>query len=123
MKNMKEKSNGWDSAFEIKQSIFTSVRCFDSGRNHMKLKVLMAYIIGASRKFKPPTLWSIYSMLKKTILIKQQIDLTKYCRLRAFLKTKSDGYVSKKANVFTPEEVNRFIVEAPNHLYLGMKVP
>lgn len=85
-------------------------------------KVVMAYLIVASRKYKPPTLWSIYSMLKKTFIVKQNIDMTKYCRLRAFLKNKSDGYESKKSNVFTPDEINKFFVEAPNSRYLGMKV-
>lgn len=85
-------------------------------------KVVMAYFGAASKKYKPPTLWSMYSMLKKTLLCKHNVDLSKHCRLRAFLKVKSDGYEGKKAKVFEAEQIHKFFVEAPNDVYLGMKV-
>lgn len=85
-------------------------------------KVLLAYFGAASKGYKPPTLWSMYSMLKKTLLCNHNVDLVKYCRLRAFLKMKSDGYTPKKANVFEPEDLCKFFTEAPNDVFLGMKV-
>lgn len=92
------------------------------GIRNITEEIVMAYFVRASRKFKPPTLWSMYSMLKKTFIVKHNIDLKSHCRLRAFLKTKADGYIGKKANVFTQDEIHRFLMEAPNHVYLGMKV-
>ncbi|KAG4075798.1 hypothetical protein HA402_003624 [Bradysia odoriphaga] len=85
-------------------------------------KILLAYFGEAAKKYKPPTLWSMYSMLKKTLLCKHDVDLVKYCRLRAFLKMKSDGYKATKANVFEPEDIQKFFTEAPKLVYLGMKV-
>lgn len=85
-------------------------------------KVIMAYFSVKSKMYKPPTLWSIYSMLKKTLICKHNIDLTKYCQLRAFLKTNADGYHGTKSKVFTPANLYKFFVEAPNTVYLGMKV-
>lgn len=61
-------------------------------------------------------------MLKKTLIVKHNVDLKTYCRLRAFLKTNSDGFQSKKSLVFAPEDLKNFIVDAPNLTYLGMKV-
>lgn len=90
--------------------------------NSFDEKIVMAYFGAASKKFKPPTLWSMYSMLKKTLLCKHNVDLTKHCRLKAFLKMKADGYQGKKANVFEAEDLQKFFVEAPNNVYLGMKV-
>lgn len=85
-------------------------------------KVLMCYFNAGAKKYKPPTMWSMYSMLKKTILVKNNIDISKYSQLIAFLKMQSDGYQSKKSNVFSPEEVQKFISVAPDQIYLGMKV-
>lgn len=61
-------------------------------------------------------------MLKKTLICKHNVDLKEYCRLRAFLKTNADGFVSKKTLTFTPDEVRKLIVEAPDVTYLAMKV-
>ncbi|KAG4067645.1 hypothetical protein HA402_005417 [Bradysia odoriphaga] len=84
--------------------------------------IIMAYLSEASAKYKPTTLWSIYSMLKKTLLVKHNVDLKAYCRVRAFLKAYSDGYERKKSLVFTPEELRDFIVDAPDVSYLAAKV-
>lgn len=85
-------------------------------------RVIMAYFSEASAKYKPSTCWSMYSMLKKTMIVKHNVDLKNYCRLRAFLKTNSDGYQSKQSLVFTPEGLRKFIVDAPDISYLAMKV-
>lgn len=82
----------------------------------------MAYFLEAGEKYKPSTLWSMYSMLKKTLICKKNIDISSYCQLIAWFKKKSDGFESKKSSVFTSEEINRFVVEAPNVSHLGMKV-
>jgi len=82
----------------------------------------MAYFSEASSKYKPTTLWSMYSMLKKTVIVKHNVDFKNYCRLRAFLKTNADGHQSKQSLVFTPDEIHKFIVKAPNVSYLATKV-
>lgn len=85
-------------------------------------KVIMVYFFEGSSKYKLSTLWSMYSMLKKTLIVKHNVDLHKYCQLRAFLKTNGDGFQSKKSLVFTPEDVKKFIVDAPDVPYLVTKV-
>lgn len=53
--------------------------------------VLLAYFSELSEKCKPPTLWSIYSLLKSTVKNNDNIDIAKYLKLSAFLKRMSDG--------------------------------
>lgn len=82
----------------------------------------MSYFNEAGKKYKPTTLWSMYSMLKKTIILKHNIDISKYCQMITFLSAKSDGYHSKKSEVLTKKQINEFLVNAPNIRYRGMKV-
>lgn len=85
--------------------------------------LLLAYFYEKSAQLKSPSsLWCEYSMLKSTLFIKENIDISKYPKLRAFLKRKNDGYRPKKSNVFDREDVNKFMLEAPDEIYLLMKV-
>ena len=83
---------------------------------------LLAYFESLSSTYKSSTLWSTYSKLRSTILIKENIDIKNYKELQTFLKKKSKNYKAKKARVFTPEEISRFLSEAPNREYLASKV-
>uniref|UniRef100_A0A6P7FSW4 Uncharacterized protein LOC114330680 n=1 Tax=Diabrotica virgifera virgifera TaxID=50390 RepID=A0A6P7FSW4_DIAVI len=84
--------------------------------------IIMAYFEELSKSRKSSTLWSIYSMLKSTININHGINISTYAKLRTFLKRKSDGYIAKKAQTLTSEEINQFIREAPDDRYLLTKV-
>jgi hypothetical protein len=79
-------------------------------------EVLLAYFEQKSRKLKGSTLWSLFSMLRSTIQLK------KYASLITFIKRKSTGQVSKKSNIFTKQEIEKFLREADNGTYLMMKV-
>jgi hypothetical protein len=50
------------------------------------------------------------------------VDISKFLKLRAFLKKTSEGYTAKKSKVFTKDEFDKFLFEAPDKLYLGLKV-
>lgn len=85
--------------------------------------VMMAYFMERSEVLKSPaSLWSEYSMLKLTISIQQNEDISKFKRLKAFLKRKNDGYQPRTTKIFNKEEIERFIAEAPDHIYLLMKI-
>lgn len=85
-------------------------------------EVVLAYFDGLSKNHKPSTLWSLYSILKKMLSCNYNINIAEYDELLAFIKKKNDGYQSKKSNVFTVDEMKKFLVEAPNEQYLAMKV-
>lgn len=84
--------------------------------------VFLTYFNGLSAKIKPSTLWSRYSMLKSTLKVKHNIDLKRFHNLTSFLKRQSQGFKSKKSKVFTSYEVETFLNEAPDEIYLAVKV-
>ena len=82
----------------------------------------MAYFGGLAKRYKSSSLWTQYLMLKSTLNINNNVDISKYSKLWAFLKRKSEGYIPKKAKTFTPEEINKFIKESTDGIYLATKV-
>lgn len=84
--------------------------------------VILVYFVELAKKYKSSSLWAYYSMLKSTLNIYHSIHLETYMKLQAFLKRQSEGHQPKKSKTFTPEEVNKFIKEAPDHSYLMTKV-
>lgn len=61
-------------------------------------------------------------MLKLTLLVYENIDISKFGNLIYFLKQKSTGYKTKKFKVFNATEIERFLLQAPDEDYLLMKV-
>ena len=84
-------------------------------------KVLLAYF-QAKVHMKSSTLWSLYSMLRTEISLKNNIDIKNFTGLVAFLKRQSNGYTPKKSNVLTKAHISRFLTEADDHLFLMIKV-
>ncbi|XP_031332895.1 uncharacterized protein LOC116163187 [Photinus pyralis] len=84
--------------------------------------VVLGYFLDLSKKMKPSTLWANYSMLKATLMLKQNVDITSYNKLRAYLKKQSVGYKAKKSKVFTNEQIREFMMNAPDDTYLMAKV-
>lgn len=85
--------------------------------------LIMAYFHTLEeKKYKPTTLWALYSMLKATLRVKEDIDIGKYTQVIAFLKTKSSGFKSIKAEVFTEVGIKTFIDEAEGLHWLDVKV-
>jgi hypothetical protein len=75
--------------------------------------VMTAYMRQLSERIKPSTLWTTYSMLRTTLSIKENVDISKCCKLRSFLKLKSSWYKSKKSCVLSSNQIKQFINEAP----------
>lgn len=84
--------------------------------------VLLAYFSQKAKQCKCSTLWSTFSMLKATLIAKNDVNISKYCKLIAFLKKQNVGYKAKKSKVFVRDEINRFLLNAPDETYLMNKV-
>lgn len=84
--------------------------------------VLLAYFLELSEKLKPSSLWSIYSMLKCTLKFHENHDIGTYLKLTAFLKRTSIGYKGRKSKVLSSDNIEKFLVEAPDEAYLVTKV-
>jgi integrase len=85
-------------------------------------KVLLAYFDYLSKLRKASSLWVYYSMLRSMISLKQNIDISKYVHLIAFLKRKSEGFRSKKSKVLRKEDITKFLKNADDKTYFMMKV-
>ncbi|KAJ8912179.1 hypothetical protein NQ315_006146 [Exocentrus adspersus] len=57
-----------------------------------------------------------------TLSVYHNIDITKYFKLKALLKRKSDGYIPKKSKTLTTKQINQFLHEAPDTQHLFTKV-
>ncbi|XP_063366711.1 uncharacterized protein LOC134655188 [Cydia amplana] len=84
--------------------------------------VLLSYFMHLSQTKQPPTMWSIYSMLKATMNIKDDMHIENYSELITFLKGMQVGHNPKKSKMFTFSDIDKFINEAPDIIYLGAKV-
>lgn len=89
--------------------------------NSYSENVLLTYFGNLALSFKPSTLWSTYSMLRTTLSVKNDIDISKYPKLRALLKRKADGFKSKKSKILSATDMNNFLENAPDKKYLMMK--
>lgn len=52
----------------------------------------------------------------------ENIDISQYGKLIDLFKIKAKGLQPEKAKVLTPEEINKFISDAPNQQHLATKV-
>ncbi|KAJ8912394.1 hypothetical protein NQ315_013460 [Exocentrus adspersus] len=91
-------------------------------KNHLQEKVLLAYFSELSKSYSSSSLWAFYSMIRAVASMKNNIDISKYAQLQAFLKRKSEGYKPKKSRTFTKEEIARFLKEADDKKFLLTKV-
>lgn len=84
--------------------------------------VLLAYFEEISKTMKPSSLWAIYSMLRTTLNINNNINIANYPKLIALLKRKSDGFRSKKSKILSTEQINKFLKDASDDKHLLSKV-
>lgn len=96
--------------------------CKKHGIKKYSENVLLAYFSDLSKEYSPSSMWSYYSMVKATISAKKDIDISKYKKLTAFLKQKGRNYVPKKSKTLSQEEILKFLLNAPDEIYLMMKV-
>ncbi|GLV40663.1 hypothetical protein CBL_04466 [Carabus blaptoides fortunei] len=82
----------------------------------------MSYFQLLSERYTPNSMWSKYSILKSTLLVNDNVDISRYKRLITFLKQRSKGYVPKKSKVLTGDQVMMFLKNARNDTYLLHKV-
>lgn len=59
--------------------------------------VFLAYFDELSKKMKPLTLWSRWSMLTKVVYLNHGIDTNNFQRLKSFMKIRSKEFRSKKS--------------------------
>lgn len=84
--------------------------------------VLLAYLSEKSKTLKSSSLWSKFSMIKAVLNVEKNIDVSKYQKVKAFLKRQGVGYRAKKSKVFYRADIERFLLEASDEIFLLSKV-
>lgn len=84
--------------------------------------VLLAYFGELAEKIRPNSLWVHYSMIRSSLIVYHNINISEYLKLKAFLKRTSDGYKPKKSKTLTSEQIHQFLFKAPDDKYLFTKV-
>ena len=68
------------------------------------------------------SLWKKYSMLKSTLKVYKNVNISVYGKLIAYLKSESRTYKPKKAKILEKHHIEKFLKEAPDNTFLMMKV-
>ena len=84
--------------------------------------ILIAYFSELSKDFKPSSLWSNYSMLRSTININHNVDITKFTKLISFLKKNEYWLQTKEIKYTDRRECKQLFTQAPDYTYLVEKV-
>lgn len=110
-----------------KRKYFTAYNDFRNWQNKklfdgISEPMLIDYFTELSTARKPTSLWVYYSMLKRMIKIKLDVDISSFHQLNQFLKTKSSGYVPNSSTSFTKDQISKFIHEAPDSTWIHVKV-
>ncbi|KAK5649303.1 hypothetical protein RI129_000332 [Pyrocoelia pectoralis] len=98
--------------------------CNEKNVNIYSENILLRYFhqMQKDKKWKSSTMWSRYSMIKSELIIKRGINISQYLKLRCFLKKANEGYSAKKSRIFTKEQFEGFLMDAPDEVYLGIKI-
>ncbi|KAJ3654688.1 hypothetical protein Zmor_013861 [Zophobas morio] len=61
--------------------------------------VVLGYFFNVSKRVAASSMWTKYSMLRATLKLHENADISQYSRLIAFLKNESKNHKPKKAKV------------------------
>jgi integrase len=93
--------------------------CKDKKIKNYSENCLLAYFQDFSSK---KSLWPTYSMLKSCLIIHENVDISTFKKLIAFLKRETEHQCRKKSKILEWEHIEKFIAEAPDSSFLLMKV-
>lgn len=96
--------------------------CMKSKVNKITENILLAFFEEKSKNVKSSTLWSLYSMIKTTLNINDNVNIKKFTKIIPYLKQKSIGYRPKKSRVLSKEQITKFLEEADINEHLLTKV-
>ncbi|CAD6216250.1 GSCOCG00011314001-RA-CDS [Cotesia congregata] len=84
--------------------------------------VMLEFFEELNETKKPSTLWSQYSMLKSTFNLKEDLDISQFKKLRAYLKKQGTGFKNAKSKVLSAANIHDFLIKASDYEFLAEKV-
>lgn len=76
--------------------------------------VLLSFLVESSKTKAPTTLWSMFSLVKKYLLLECSFDVGRSSRIIDFLKTLSRQHKKKKAAAFSRDDLFKYLQGAPS---------
>lgn len=83
---------------------------------------ILKYFTTDLAPYKASTLWPKYSMLRSTIKLFEEIDISTFPSIIPYLKSKGDDHKTIKTLTLSKEHVDKFLAEADNKEHLLNKV-
>lgn len=110
-----------------KESYDKEFKTFEDWRKNRKIKgynedILLAYFHNYRKTLAPSSMWTKYSMLRSTLKVFRNVDISKYGKLNSYLKVESKFYRPKKAKMLERHHIDSFLEDAPDAEYLMTKV-
>jgi site-specific recombinase XerD len=98
--------------------------CKDKGvpSDYVSENILLAYLQELSEKYAASTLWSIFSMLKKTIRCYNNLDIGAFNKTEDFLKKLDKTHLKRKSAAFSREQIELFLKTAHDDDFLVVKL-
>ena len=84
--------------------------------------VMLAYFAHIVEKGLIASLWPKYSMLRSTLNIYHNVDISQFKKLICYIKRQKEGYKPKKSKVSKQYHIKKFLSEASDSVFLKMKV-
>lgn len=83
---------------------------------------VLSYFVHLSKTMRSSSLWARYSMIKAQLKFKHNIQMERYKKILMFLRYQGHGYKPKQSKIFSREQFDSFLQNAPDHTYLSTKV-
>lgn len=84
--------------------------------------IVLAFLREMSSKYAASTLWSMFSMLKKTLRSYERLDLGEMPMAMDFLKKLDKGQARKKSAAFSRDAIEKYMREAPEPACMVIKL-
>ncbi|PSN38514.1 hypothetical protein C0J52_22136, partial [Blattella germanica] len=75
-----------------------------------------------SKVFAASSLWCTYSKLKTILRVREKVDVSSFTNVVSFLKKMSVRHVPRKSNVLSRSQIDEFLLNAPDDVFLLIKV-
>ncbi|XP_073963880.1 uncharacterized protein [Choristoneura fumiferana] len=98
--------------------------CWRSSKGYQSFSedVFLSYFKELAETKKASTLLNNYSILRSTVSAHHGVHINNYGKLMSYLKVQLEGHTTKKSKLFTAQDVETFLNNAPDDVYLVMKV-
>ncbi|PSN42848.1 hypothetical protein C0J52_16420 [Blattella germanica] len=100
----------------------SSVTFFPRNSSHCVDSEFRDDVDGLSKVFAASSLWCTYSMLKTILRVREKVDVSSFTNVVSFLKKMSVRHVPRKSNVLSRSQIDEFLLNAPDDVFLLIKV-